>query len=93
MGAVGYAVPTLNLHVATACLGNVGHTWQMTAQAGSVLGHKGLLTAAKAIALASIRTMESPETMAAAREEYIAKTGGVYDCPLPDEVNPPIGIY
>lgn len=93
VGDVGYAVPTLNLHVATACLGNVGHTWQMTAQAGSVLGHKGLLTAAKAMALASIRTMESPETMAAARAEYVAKTGGVYHCPLPDNVNPPIGIY
>jgi len=93
VGDVGYAVPTLNLHVATACLGNVGHTWQMTAQAGSVLGHKGLLTAAKAIALASIRTMESPEIMAAARKEYIAKTGGVYHCPLPADVKPPVGTY
>lgn len=93
VGDVGYAVPTLNLNVATCCIGNVGHTWQMTAQAGSVLGHKGLLTAAKALALSTIRTMESPEVMAAAKAEYVAKTGGVYHCPLPDEVKPPVGRY
>lgn len=93
VGDVGYAVPTLNLNVATCCIGNVGHTWQMTAQAGSVLGHKGLLTAAKALALATIRTMESPKVMAAAKAEFVAKTGGVYHCPLPDEVEPPVGRY
>lgn len=93
VGDVGYAVPTCNIHVATCCIGNVGHTWQMTAQAGSVLGHKGLLTAAKAIALSTIRTMESPETMEAAKKEYVAKTGGVYHCPLPDDVEPPVGRY
>lgn len=93
VGDVGYAVPALNLHVATACLGNVGHTWQMTAQSGSVLGHKGLLTAAKAMALASIRTMESEEIMVRAKAEFAAKTGGVYHCPLPDEVKPPVGRY
>lgn len=35
VGDVGYAAPTLNLLVATACVGNVGHSWQMTAQACS----------------------------------------------------------
>lgn len=93
VGDVANAVPTLNLNVATCCIGNVGHTWQMTAQSGSVLGHKGLLTAGKMLALAAIRTMESPEVMAAAKEEYIARTGGRYVCPLPDDVQPPIGRY
>lgn len=93
VGDVGYAAPTLNLNVSTCCIGNVGHTWQMTAQAGSVLGHKGLLTAAKALALSTIRTMESPEVMEAAKAEFVAKTGGVYHCPLPDDVKPPVGRY
>ena len=65
----------------------------MTAQSGSVLGHKGLLTAGKMLALATIRTMHSPETMAAAKAEYVARTGGRYECPLPDSVQPPIGKY
>lgn len=93
VGDVGYAVPTLNLNVATCCIGNVGHTWQMTAQAGSVLGQKGLLTAAKALALSVIRTMESPQVVEAARKEFVKRTGGVYHCPLPDEVKPPVGRY
>lgn len=90
VGDVGYAAPTLELNVATACVGNVGHTWQMTGQAGSEIGHKGLLRAAEAIALSVIRTMESEETMAAAKHEYVKKTGGVYHCPLPDSVKPVI---
>lgn len=65
----------------------------MTAQAGSVLGQKGLLTAAKALALSVIRTMESPQVVEAARKEFVKRTGGVYHCPLPDEVNPPVGRY
>ena len=93
VGDVGYAVPTLNLNVATCCIGNVGHTWQMTAQSGSVLGHKGLLTAAKMLALCVVRTMESPETMKAAKKEYVRRTGGIYQCPLPAQVEPPVGRY
>lgn len=93
VGDVGYAVPTLNIHVATCCLGNVGHTWQMTAQSASPLAHKGLITAAKMLALSTIRTMNSPETIAAAKAEFIQKTGGVYHCPLPDDVAPPVGRY
>ena len=51
VGDVGYAAPTLNINIATACIGNVGHSWQMVAQTCSPLAHKGLLTAAKVMAL------------------------------------------
>ncbi|MDD6074949.1 MAG: amidohydrolase, partial [Clostridium sp.] len=67
VGDVAYAVPTLNIEVATCCIGNVGHTWQMTAQTCSPLAHKGLLTAAKIMALACVRTMDRPEVIAAAK--------------------------
>ncbi len=93
VGDVGYAVPTLNLRVATCCAGNVGHTWQMTAQTCSPLAHKGLLTAAKMIALASIRTMERPDIIEAAKAETKKRNGGHYTCPLPDSVKPPLDTY
>ena len=93
VGDVGYATPTAEIHVATACLGNIGHTWQMAGQAGSRIGHRGMLRAAEVIALSCIRTMESPEVMEAARAEYKKKSGGKYECPLPDYVVPPIGKY
>lgn len=93
VGDVGYAVPTLNINVATCCVGNVGHTWQMTAQSCSPLAHKGLLTAAKILALSAVRTMERPDVMAAAKAEVVKRNGGKYVCPLPDSVEPPIDTY
>ncbi len=93
VGDVGYAVPTLNLLVATCCAGNVGHTWQMTAQTCSPLAHKGLLTAAKMMALSSIRTMERPDVIEAAKAETRKRNGGHYTCPLPDSVEPPLDTY
>jgi len=93
VGDVGYAVPTLNINVATACFGTVWHSWQTTAQMNSSIGEKGMLTAAKVLALSCIRTAMSPDTMKAAKQEWFEKTGGVYLCPLPDDVEPPIGKY
>ncbi len=93
VGDVGYAVPTLNLQVATACVGNVGHTWQMTAQSCSPLAHKGLLTAAKVLALCCVRTMEQPDVIRRAKEEVAVRNGGKYECPLPDSVKPPLDTY
>ncbi len=93
VGDVGYAVPTLNINVATACLGNVGHTWQMTAQSSSSLSHKGMLTAAKILALSLIRTAKRPETISEAKKEVLKRNGGKYSCPLPDSVKPPLETY
>lgn len=93
VGDVCYTVPTLNFHVATACIGNVGHTWQMTGQACSSIAHKGLITAAKAMALSTIRTMNRPDVIEKAKQIVLKQNGGTYECPLPDSVKPPVGIY
>ena len=93
VGDVGYATPTVMLGMATACLGNVGHSWQNTAFSCSKIGMKGMMAAAKVMTLACIRTMEKPELIAAARDELRKKNGGKYTCPLPDYCMPPIGTY
>ena len=93
VGDVGYATPTVMFHVATACLGNVGHSWQNTAFACSGIGMKGMLRAAEVMTLSAIRTMAQPELIRKAKEELIRKNGGKYRCPLPDYVTPPIGRY
>ena len=93
VGDVGYATPTVMFHVATACLGNVGHSWQNTAFACSGIGMKGMLRAAEVMTLSAIRTMAQPELIWKAKEELIRKNGGKYRCPLPDYVVPPIGRY
>ena len=93
VGDVGYATPTVMFNVATACLGNVGHSWQNTAQSCSPMGMKGTLRAAEALVLASVRTMEQPELIEKAKAELLRKNGGKYVCPLPEYVVPPIGKY
>ena len=93
VGDVGYATPTVNLSVATACIGNVGHSWQNTAFSNSPIGDKGMITAARVLALAVLRTMDDPELIARARAELLTKNGGQYVCPLPDYVEPPLGKY
>ena len=93
VGDVGYAAPTLNINIATACVGNVGHSWQMVAQSCSPLAHKGLLTAAKVMALSCIRTMDRPDIIEAAKKEVTKRNGGHYTCPLPDSVLPPLETY
>ncbi len=93
VGDVTYAVPTINFNLATACIGNVGHSWQMTAQAGSQIAQKGLLTAAAVMALAALKTMARPELVEKAKNLVLKQNGGAYQCPLPDSVQPPIGKY
>ncbi|MGM9641308.1 MAG: amidohydrolase [Faecousia sp.] len=93
VGDVSYATPTVMLTTATACLGNVGHSWQNTAQSCSPIGMKGMLQAARVMALSALQILQSPETIAAAKAELLSKNGGAYRCPLPDSVEPPIGRY
>ena len=93
VGDVGYATPTVSFNIATACLGNVGHSWQNTAFACSDIGFKGMLRAAEVLTLAAVRTMDQPEVIAKAKEELKKKNGGKYQCPLPEYCTPPIGRY
>ena len=93
VGDVGYATPTISFNVATACLGNVGHSWQNTAFSCSKIGMKGMLRAAEMLTLATLRTMEQPELTEKAKEELKRRNGGKYNCPLPEYVQPPIGKY
>lgn len=93
VGDVSYAVPTVMLTVATACLGNVGHSWQNTAFSCSPIGMKGMRTAAEALTLSALRISAQPDLLRRARQELDSQNGGRYRCPLPDSVQPPVGRY
>lgn len=93
VGDVGYATPTVELNIATACLGNVGHTWQNTAFSCSPIGFKGMIRAAEVLTLAAVRTIDKPELIQKAKAELLRKNGGKYVCPLPDYIQPPIESY
>jgi aminobenzoyl-glutamate utilization protein B len=93
VGDVACATPTVMLNTATQCLGNVGHSWQNTCFSGSEIGMKGMMLAAEVMALACVRTAADPELIAKAKAELVARNGGRYVCPLPDDVEPPVGRY
>ena len=82
VGDVGYVVPTASLSVATAAIGCPGHSWFMTGMTGSSIGEKGLMCAGKIMGLAGIRVYEEPNCLRGAQEERIARTGGIYECPM-----------
>lgn len=89
IGNVSYITPTIELSVATSCLGNVFHTWQTTSQSASPIGYKGMLTAAKAMALGALKTLDQPEVIAEAKDFVEKQNSGSYKEPLPSYLRPP----
>lgn len=91
VGDVSWVVPTVQLHAPTYAIGTQFHSWQMVAQGKSSVAHKGLVTAAKAMAAQAVSVLVDDGLMAAAEEEHsnrLARQG--YICPIPEDVRPPI---
>lgn len=89
VGDVSYVTPTAQMTAASCCIGTGAHTWQMTAQTGGPLAHKGLLFAGKAMALTAVKLQENPELLKEAHEEFIKATGGrKYKALFPDDIMP-----
>lgn len=72
---VSWVVPTVGLATATFVPGSAGHSWQNTAAAGSSIGVKGAVVAAKTLALTAAELFVSPETIAAATAELHQRRG------------------
>ncbi len=70
VGDVSYMVPTAGFYAATWVPGTAAHSWQAVAAGGMSIGGKGLMLAAKAIALTAIDLAMDPELLASAREEF-----------------------
>ncbi|MFI4548374.1 amidohydrolase, partial [Klebsiella pneumoniae] len=51
VGDVSYAVPTVGLSAATWVPGTAAHSWQAISAGGTEIGTKGMLVAAKTMAL------------------------------------------
>lgn len=88
VGDVSYCAPTVQLYCSCWALGSGGHNWQVTAQSASSLGEKGMLTAAKVLALAALRAVERPELLAAAEKELKQTCPDGYYCPMPAQAKP-----
>ncbi len=60
---VSTIIPTGQIMVACYPIGTAGHSWPITACAGMQIGWKGMLTAAKVLALAGRRICEDPDLL------------------------------
>ncbi|MET0272325.1 MAG: amidohydrolase [Phenylobacterium sp.] len=72
---VSWVVPTVGLSTATFVPGSPGHSWQNAAAAGSTIGVKGAVAAAKALALTGAEVFTNPELVSGAKAE-LAKAQG-----------------
>ncbi|WP_298301235.1 amidohydrolase [Hydrotalea sp.] len=75
VGDVSYAVPTVGLRAATWIPGTPAHSWQATACGGTEIGTKGMMVAAKTLALTAIDLYQSPSLIEAAKKEFVQTKG------------------
>jgi aminobenzoyl-glutamate utilization protein B len=88
---VSWITPTSQLTTACFALAVPGHSWGITATSGMSIGQKGMLHAAKGMAITAADFILDPELRQLARDEFVASTAGQpYQCPIPPEVQPRI---
>jgi aminobenzoyl-glutamate utilization protein B len=91
VGDVSWVVPTAGLGTATWVPGTAAHSWQAVAAGGTSIGNKGMLVAAKAMAMTAVDLFTSPDLIAAAHEEYQQKVGPDFEyVPLLGDRDPPL---
>ena len=78
VGDVTWCVPDAGFEVQTFIPGTSGHSWQNVAVAGSTIGTKGLIIAAKIFLLSFVELVEKPELIKQAREEFESRRGPGY---------------
>ena len=90
VGDVSWECPTAQIHVASWPNGCPGHSWQNVSCGRTDVGHKAAVHAGKVLCAAAIDLFNSPETLAAAKAEFLRRTAEGYTCPIPPEAVPTV---
>lgn len=91
VGDMSWCTPLSMLMTACWTTASVGHSWGITATSGTSIGHKGMLHAAKIMALSAMDLLTDPEHLKKIRAEFdqqLATYGG-YTNPIPEHIKPP----
>jgi len=87
---VSWVTPLGEFNTACHVMGSPGHSWQNTATSGMSIGHKGMIMAAKVLALAAIEFMNDPERVEKSRLEFEEMIKDKpYKSPFPKGLKPP----
>ncbi|MGQ0704108.1 MAG: peptidase dimerization domain-containing protein, partial [Gemmatimonadales bacterium] len=90
VGDVSWLVPTINLSVATGVWQSPWHAWPVVATGGMSIGHKGMLYAAKALAMTAVDLFTDAKQRDAIRAEFARQTEGFLYQPWIPPGPPPI---
>jgi aminobenzoyl-glutamate utilization protein B len=91
VGDVSWNVPTIGFSTATFVPGVAAHTWQAAASTGMSIGQRGMVVAAKALALTGADLLTSPQLVAEARQEFERRLQGKqYRSFIPQGQKPPL---
>lgn len=74
-GDVSWSVPMAAMRAATWVPGTPAHSWQAVAAGGTSIGYKGMMVAAKTLALSAVDLFTQPELLTRARAEFEKRTG------------------
>lgn len=75
VGDVSYAVPTVGLRAATWVPGTPAHSWQAVACGGTAIGAKGMMVAAKTMAMTAIDLFTDPTLIQKSKDEFLKVKG------------------
>jgi len=74
-GDVSWNVPLVAMRAATWVPGTPAHSWQAVASGVTPIGYKGMMVAAKTMALTAIDLMSNPKLLEEARKEFEQRRG------------------
>ena len=77
-GDITWLVPSANLRTATWVPGTSAHSWQAVAAGGTSIGVKGMMVAAKTLALTAIDLYKDPGVIATATAEFDERRGSEF---------------
>jgi len=78
VGDISWLVPTTGLGTATWIPGTAAHTWQAVAADGMGIGMKGMVNAAKVLAMTGTDLFNNPTLLEQAKEEMKKKRGASF---------------
>ena len=90
VGDVSWLVPEIRLGVTTAPEDTPWHSWAVVACGGMSIGHKGMLYAAKALAMTMVDVFEDEQLRNDIRAEWIERVGDYKYKPILPDAPPPV---
>ena len=90
---VSWIAPTLHLSTACAPFGIPWHSWAVVASSKHPIGYKGMILAAKVMAMTGLELLLDPETLAELKKEFKEKTKDyTYKSGIPPDQKPPLRV-